>query len=379
MSMSLLLFGGCASDDDASSLSLTPAGQNTIVFAADGTTTDNVKFTVLTNQSEWNVQSDKNWVTLTVNKNENSFTLRAKDSDVATTRTANITVSAGTATFVLVATQAVAVIPSLALDHDGPISFAADGTTADNVTFTVSTNMSSWQVISSQAWAIASKSGNSFTVSAVENKLYTASIPATITVTAGSATPVEIAVMQTGRDVALDGVEINGVTWAKYNVDAPGSFASSPEAFGKFFQFNRTAAWSATDPAQEIAVTGWSSSSGGSTWAVGNDPSPLLWRVPDVSDFNSLLDLANVSNEWTQQNGVSGRLFTDLSSNKTLFLPAVGFRYWDNGRLSQQGLTGHYGCSTASGNIDDLQFTQGGCAMGVSAGSEGISLRCVRK
>ncbi|MDR0873068.1 MAG: hypothetical protein LBN27_06320, partial [Prevotellaceae bacterium] len=33
-----------------------------------------------------------------------------------------------------------------------------------------------------------------------------------------------------------DGVLINGVVWAKYNVDAPGTFAATPESAGKFYQ-----------------------------------------------------------------------------------------------------------------------------------------------
>jgi hypothetical protein len=35
------------------------------------------------------------------------------------------------------------------------------------------------------------------------------------------------------------GVVINGVKWATRNVDAPGTFAESPQAAGMFYQWNR--------------------------------------------------------------------------------------------------------------------------------------------
>ncbi len=35
-----------------------------------------------------------------------------------------------------------------------------------------------------------------------------------------------------------DGVEIDGIIWAKYNVDAPGTFAKTPESSGRFYQWN---------------------------------------------------------------------------------------------------------------------------------------------
>ncbi len=43
-----------------------------------------------------------------------------------------------------------------------------------------------------------------------------------------------------------DYVLINGVLWATRNVDAPGTFAASPESTGMFYQWNSRIAWSAS-------------------------------------------------------------------------------------------------------------------------------------
>jgi hypothetical protein len=339
------MFGACQNDDDVSSLSLAPSGQTTVSFAADGTTTENATFTVVTNQSTWNIQVNKNWVTFI--KNSNSFTLKAKVNDLYTMpEKATVTISAGKATpIVIEVTQAAAIIePTLSLDHSDPIAFEADGTTTDNTTYAVSTNVGTWQVSSSKEWVQVLKNGdnNTFTVSAVANKLYTSPAPVTITVTAGAAPSVEIAVTQAARDIALDGVEINGVTWAKYNVDMPGTFAESPEDPGKFYQWGRNVAWPATG-----TVTGWNSSVPGS-W--GLDPSPSGWRVPTIDEINSLLESDKVSFSWIQVNGVFGRLFTDLNNSNTLFLPAVGRRRYEDGTLDQAGTLGYYESSTANGS-----------------------------
>ena len=44
-----------------------------------------------------------------------------------------------------------------------------------------------------------------------------------------------------------DGELINGVCWAKSNVDKPGTFASTPEAYGMYYQWNRKKGLSAAD------------------------------------------------------------------------------------------------------------------------------------
>ncbi|MDR1808976.1 MAG: hypothetical protein LBR34_01040, partial [Prevotella sp.] len=55
-----------------------------------------------------------------------------------------------------------------------------------------------------------------------------------------------------------DGVVINGVCWATRNVDAPGTFAETPESAGMFYQWNRSLGWSSSNPLVN--------SNGGTTW-----------------------------------------------------------------------------------------------------------------
>ena len=45
-----------------------------------------------------------------------------------------------------------------------------------------------------------------------------------------------------------DGMLINGVVWAEYNVDAPGTFVTEREHYGMFYQWNRRIGWSTSNP-----------------------------------------------------------------------------------------------------------------------------------
>lgn len=91
------------------------------------------------------------------------------------------------------------------------VVFSADGKTATSggtaltPNFTVTTNQTAWdvQVTPAGSWCTATKSGSTFTLTAVANPSITAPEPATVTVTAGNAQPVTISVTQFGADAAL--------------------------------------------------------------------------------------------------------------------------------------------------------------------------------
>ena len=124
------------------------------------------------------------------------------------------------------------------------------------------------------------------------------------------------------------GVEINGVVWATRNVDMPNTFAATPEDYGMLYQWNRNIGWSSTDPM--INSNGgnvWDNTVSGTTWEAANDPCSTGWRVPTISEIQSLVGAGSV---WTALNGVFGRLFG--SGNNTIFLPAAGYRHY-NGAL----------------------------------------------
>ena len=167
------------------------------------------------------------------------------------------------------------------------------------------------------------------------------------------------------------GVVINGVKCATRNVDAPKTFAATPESYGKFYQWNRATAWDATG-----AVTGWADSTpAGDSWTA--DICPNGWRVPTSAEQQTLLDATKVTNEWTTQNGVKGRLFTDKTTKANLFLPAAGYRSFSDGRLSSAGSIVSYWSSTTNANIGALYFD--GADWGNTVRAYGLSVRCVAK
>lgn len=139
-------------------------------------------------------------------------------------------------------------------------------------------------------------------------------------------------------------VVINGVKWATCNVNTPGTFTASPEATGCFYQWNSKIAWLATSD-----MTSWDSTWNGgfanlttyAGWDSANDPSPVGYHVPYTTNFESLLDETRVTNEWTTQNGVYGRKFTDIANGNSIFLPASGL-IGLNGVFGGEGSFGWY-------------------------------------
>ena len=170
---------------------------------------------------------------------------------------------------------------------------------------------------------------------------------------------IDIGNNNTNAQAAVDnrdnGVVINGVKWATRNVDKPGAFATNPEDAGMFYQWNRKVGWSATDPMiNSDGGTSWDSSTPvGDTWEKSNDPSPAGWRVPTLEEIKTLLDENKVSNEWTSENGVNGRRFTDKVSGKSIFLPAIGGRSWQGGHFYGSVLFGSYwSCTLLDEELD---------------------------
>lgn len=137
------------------------------------------------------------------------------------------------------------------------------------------------------------------------------------------------------------GVVINGVRWATRNVADPGVFANNSEDAGMFYQWNRKKAWATTGTVKSWNVLSPTTS----IWEDVNDPSPTGWRIPTLAEIQSLVDQTKVTNEWTTQNGVNGRRFTDRITGANIFLPAFGWRD-DKGVLIHSDLDGRYWSST---------------------------------
>jgi hypothetical protein len=181
-----------------------------------------------------------------------------------------------------------------------------------------------------------------------------------------------------------DGVIINGVRWATRNVSTPGSFVNSPEIAGMYFQWNSKTG----GPATGTTVSSWNSSWKGGytsplssdTWMSTSNPCPDGYRVPTYEEMKKLQDFTKVSVVWTIQNGVYGEKFTDIATNKSIFLPALGSRYGLSGSLQDMGAEGCYWTSTAASLTSTayyLDFTAGGVGSGYCSRSYGLNVRPV--
>ncbi len=172
-----------------------------------------------------------------------------------------------------------------------------------------------------------------------------------------------------------DGELINGVCWAKSNVDKPGTFASTPEAYGMYYQWNRKKGLSAAD-------SDWDDNLPSEfCWESVNDPCPMGWRVPTTDELEVLLDDSKVAYVCVSQNGISGGRFTDKITNNVIFLPFAGNLLRRNGELSS-GETGYYSSSEqaiAAGFANYLEFSSWGGLITFlyHFGSVGMSVRCV--
>lgn len=145
----------------------------------------------------------------------------------------------------------------------------------------------------------------------------------------------------------------SGTKWACCNVGA-----SLPEQYGGYY------AWGETS---EKSKYNWDTYGG---WPDDiNIPSDIAgtrydtsyyrypWRMPSIAQQQELVN--NCTYEWTQQNGVSGMLFTG-KNGMMLFLPAAGDRW--NSDLYDAGKVGHYWSSTHDEDGPfDLDITPGHC------------------
>ena len=158
--------------------------------------------------------------------------------------------------------------------------------------------------------------------------------------------------------LTFSGLKIDTLCWAHTNVDAPNTFATKPDMYTSFYQWNRLTAWAGTG-----TVSGWNSTPDTSaTWTV--NPCPAGWRLPDTAEFRALF---NVRFTWnaaqTRGNEVGGRFFgpnyatCSLPSNMVgcIFLPVAGVRD-DTGKLLQQSGIGYYWSSLQGGKNFGLTY-----------------------
>ena len=195
---------------------------------------------------------------------------------------------------------------------------------------------------------------------------------------------------------SLDGVVINGVRWATRNVDAPGTFAASPERAGMFFQWSRRKGWPATGD-----VTDWDETHPTSAyWTRAKDPCPVGWRIPTIQEFILLSEATTgttfdsyeyhyfwISRNWERHwvenwrnTGANGWIL-GVAPN-FIFLPAAGLRNW-RGVLQEVGVFANYWSSTVENEWREpggmSVWTSSGLGIGTigNFGPSAMSIRCV--
>lgn len=90
--------------------------------------------------------------------------------------------------------------PTLSVE---PVALSFTSHATEHHEVIVTTNQSSWDAVSSQAWCTITKNNGKFTVKATVNTSTSSPTPAIITITAGKATPVTINVTQAGVNAEL--------------------------------------------------------------------------------------------------------------------------------------------------------------------------------
>jgi len=183
--------------------------------------------------------------------------------------------------------------------------------------------------------------------------------------------------------ISFCGVLINSVCWASENVVAANMFASRPDEYTPFFQWNRTKAW----PATGFTASGWNSVGDDSfTWTA--NPCPIGWRLPTQGNFSELCDSGSTWAAADSARGaaVVGKFFgpnhatCSLPNNMAgcIFLPALGHRLPSNGEL--YGGLGYYWSRTQYTNTNGLVLffhSSGSFPSGNNDKAEGMALRCV--
>ncbi|MDE6483726.1 MAG: hypothetical protein K2L01_08255 [Rikenellaceae bacterium] len=185
----------------------------------------------------------------------------------------------------------------------------------------------------------------------------------------------------------LETVTIGGSQWMKYNVDAPGTVATSlpseltgirEASHGKFYQWNRNKAWITTGS----SVSGWDTSTpSGGSWETGNNPCPSGFVVPTKMQYDALIAACDKTYHGGWSSSDYGYLVLTSGSNKLEF-PAVGYRGKDSaGTLGDVGTYGAYWSSTQYDS--SLAYTMFFPINSVSTSKisriDGRSVRCVRQ
>ena len=178
---------------------------------------------------------------------------------------------------------------------------------------------------------------------------------------------------------------VDGLCWASAHIDNPQTFASRPDMYTKFYQWNRLTAYSADDP----LTPAWNATPDNSeTWTV--NPCPQNWRLPTQGENQQLHNTGIAwANAGTRGNAIAGLFYgyshttCQLPNNMQgcVFFPAAGYRN-DNGELNGRGGSGYNWGSTQQNSTTghDLAFNNNPTSYPTHSYGKAyaLTIRCVR-
>jgi hypothetical protein len=257
-------------------------------------------FTVTSNVS-WTVTSDQAWCSAT--KNNNQVTVSATENLSGTARTATIKVVLSEQHYTTVTvTQDV---PTLDISKTA-LSFPK--TPANQETITVTSNVSSWNVVSNSSWCTASKSGNNVTVSVSQNNTgilrqatVTISLPGNVKA---------ITVSQAAYDVG-DFYNVTGIQGIVYKLTEVGHgmivSLDETQKIWSSVQFS-TGANSNTDGLYNMGriklLDNWSTRYLAFAWCDAKNTGTVTgWYLPALNELNDIYSVFGLVNEALSNNG----------------------------------------------------------------------------
>ena len=130
----------------------------------------------------------------------------------------------------------------------------------------------------------------------------------------------------------------SGTLWADRNVGA-----DKPEEYGDYFRFGETTPF--TEKSPEYVYNDINESIAGTDKDAATTILGAQFHMPTFKQIKELLDYC--SREWTQVNGVNGTIVTGPNGN-SIFLPASGLRFYDDGSLFNVGSYGYFWSASPS-------------------------------
>lgn len=137
----------------------------------------------------------------------------------------------------------------------------------------------------------------------------------------------------------------SGTHWACCNVGA-----TKPEGYGNYFAWGETEVQSKYHGMitytffEDSGIKDIGKSICGTKYDVAHVKWGGKWQMPSLEQIKELYE--NCTYSWTTINGVSGALYTSKINNKSIFLPAVGYR--ENLDRDQRHDDGYYWTGTLS-------------------------------